>query len=270
VPVDFNPSVRPLPVIRTRVLDGISPVVSSIFDMQGYNLVEFLCHGGAWTTGALASILVEHGELSSGADMAAVPDSMLYRTEAAAAVGAANAVGRVGYRAATGKRYVRVTATPSGVFSPLVPTVQSALVPTVWTVLGGALNGSIIDTDGFKFADFVLAQNNVSGSKWVGTFTLQHGDAADLSDATTATTPITDVSAVGIGVGTGSRMSRIGYRVNASGAKRYVRPRLANAGADAGSVYVMVGCDLINLPASNPSFGVLGLFHSVRSINGAL
>jgi len=106
------------------VLRAISPaaavadntaIVSAIVDIAGYNQAMF-----AITIGAIAdvdatfAVLVEHGDEADLSDAAAVPDSQLTGTEAAAGFGADDDDGtrKIGY--VGNKRYLRLTITPSG------------------------------------------------------------------------------------------------------------------------------------------------------------
>jgi len=278
--VDSFARLRPVVVIQPRVLDSRVPTVSSILDMQGSDLVEFLCTGGAWASGTDVSvaILVEHGELANGSDMAPAPDRYLYRTEAAATVAGANTVGRVGYRIATGKRYVRVTVTPSATSfaSPFggVPVGRVAFIPTFWNVLSGPITGTIVDTLGFKYANFSFAQGGGTGAKWFASVTLYHGDDSGLSDAALVQSPITDLGSATFGAGTDHSTQRIGYRCNAPGAKRYVRMRVHNpTPGEVGTTYVAANCDLVNFPVNplnDPGFGVVAVFQTARTQGGAL
>lgn len=92
-----------------------TPFVSQIIDRAGFEALMF-----AIATGALAdadatfTTLVEHGDAANLSDAAAVPDSQLTGTEAAASFTFAHddATRKIGY--VGGKRYVRLTITPAG------------------------------------------------------------------------------------------------------------------------------------------------------------
>lgn len=105
-----------------EVRRAISPVVvadntaqvSQIIDRQGYESLEFVIATGTLAdTDATFTALVEHGDLANLGDAAAVPDSQLLGTEAAASFDYADddSVFKIGYRGY--KRYVRLTITPA-------------------------------------------------------------------------------------------------------------------------------------------------------------
>lgn len=91
-------------------------IVSQIVDLAGFGGMMFAINIGANTdTNATFAALVEHGDEANLSDAAAVPDSQLTGTEAAAGFTAAdddNATRKIGYVGP--KRYVRLTITPSG------------------------------------------------------------------------------------------------------------------------------------------------------------
>lgn len=107
-----------------HVLQGIAPsaartdntaIVSAIVDTAGYESCEFAINIGANTdANATFAVLVEDGDNSSLTDNAAVADAQLLGTETLAAFTFAddNETRKIGYIG--GKRYVRVTITPSG------------------------------------------------------------------------------------------------------------------------------------------------------------
>lgn len=91
-----------------------TPIVSQIIDHAGYQSLMF-----AISTGVLAdadatfTALVEHGDAANLSDAAAVPNSQLTGTEAAASFTFAhdNQTRKIGYVGS--KRYVRLTITPA-------------------------------------------------------------------------------------------------------------------------------------------------------------
>ena len=105
-------------------LVGIAPVaartddtaiVSTIVDTAGYGSCEFVIVTGTNTDAdATFTVLVEDGNNSSLTDNAAVADAQLLGTEALAGFTFADdaETRKIGY--VGGKRYVRVTVTPSG------------------------------------------------------------------------------------------------------------------------------------------------------------
>lgn len=102
---------------------AISPVSSSsdtaltsqIIDTAGYESLEFVIATGSLSDAAATfTVLVEHGATSNLSDAAAVDDAQLLGTEADASFDEADddKVFKIGY--VGGKRYVRLTITPSG------------------------------------------------------------------------------------------------------------------------------------------------------------
>lgn len=91
-------------------------IVSEIIDLKGYDSACFVLNIGANTdTNATFAVLVEDGDDSGLSDNSAVADDKLTGTEALAGFTAAdddNSCRKIGYTG--GKRYVRVTVTPSG------------------------------------------------------------------------------------------------------------------------------------------------------------
>jgi len=90
-------------------------IVSAIIDTKGYESAEFVIVTGTNTdTNATFAVLVEDGAASNLSDAVAVPDAQLIGTEAVAGFVFSddNECRKIGYIG--GKRYVRVTVTPSG------------------------------------------------------------------------------------------------------------------------------------------------------------
>jgi hypothetical protein len=106
----FVPLITP---IAARTDD--TAIVSAIIDTKGYEAVELVLVTGTNTDAdATFTTLVEDGDNSGLSDAAAVADAQLVGTEAAASFtfaddGECRKIGYVG-----GKRYVRLTVTPSG------------------------------------------------------------------------------------------------------------------------------------------------------------
>ena len=181
--------VRTVVVIPPMILDSDVTVISEVFDLQGVEVAEFLTTGGGWQSPAAAAVVVEHGDLPDGSDMVPVPDSLLYYVEANATVAAANTVGRVGYRIATGKRYVRLALTVTGSVSSLRPGLPPVIgsgnvaVITSAHVVGAMADGGIIDTNGYTFVSFNLAIDYSTGTAWDSVVTVRHSDNSNFSGA---------------------------------------------------------------------------------------
>ncbi len=113
---DLLNSIHPVTVIPPGVATSDNtPVVSAIVDRLGYGSVTFvLLTGTLADADATFAVLVEHGDAANLSDAVAVPDGLLVGTEALAGFtfaddGKARKVGYVG-----GKRYQRLTITPTG------------------------------------------------------------------------------------------------------------------------------------------------------------
>lgn len=113
---DLHNNIHPLPgIVPVAARTDNTAIVSAIVDTAGYESCEFVLVTGTNTdTNATFAVLVEDGDNSSLTDNAAVADNMLVGTEALAAFTFAddNETRKIGYIG--GKRYVRVTVTPSG------------------------------------------------------------------------------------------------------------------------------------------------------------
>jgi hypothetical protein len=91
-----------------------TPIVSQIVDLAGFSGAMFTISAGALADAdATFTTLLEHGDASNLSDAAAVPDSQLTGTEAAASFTFAddNVVKKLGYVGP--KRYLRLTITPA-------------------------------------------------------------------------------------------------------------------------------------------------------------
>lgn len=102
----FNP--------KAAVADDTAQV-SAIIDTAGYEAVELVLQNGTNADAdATFTVLVQDGDASNLSDAAAVDDKFLLGTEVAAGFTFSddNEARKIGY--VGGKRYVRVTVTPSG------------------------------------------------------------------------------------------------------------------------------------------------------------
>lgn len=102
----FNP--------KAAVADDTAQV-SAIIDTAGYEAVELVLQNGTNADAdATFTVLVQDGDASNLSDAAAVDDKFLLGTEAGAGFTFSddNEARKIGY--VGGKRYVRVTVTPSG------------------------------------------------------------------------------------------------------------------------------------------------------------
>jgi hypothetical protein len=88
--------------------------VSQIIDLAGFDSAMFVINAGSLADAdATFTTLVEHGSAANLSDAAAVPDSQLTGTEAAASLTFSddNAVKKIGYVGP--KQYLRLTITPA-------------------------------------------------------------------------------------------------------------------------------------------------------------
>lgn len=92
-----------------------TPFVGTIVDSYGYGSLEYVILTGSLVdANATFTVLIEDGEVSTLTDNAAVADTFLLGTEAAASFtfAADNSQRRIGVLSK--KRYSRITITPSG------------------------------------------------------------------------------------------------------------------------------------------------------------
>ncbi|MCW2246210.1 hypothetical protein M2352_001801 [Azospirillum fermentarium] len=113
---DLLNNITPVNIIPPSVATSDNTaVVSAIVDSLGYGSVTFVILTGTLADAdATFSVLVEHGDAANLSDALAVPDELLVGTEALAGFTFAhdNKARKVGY--VGGKRYQRLTITPTG------------------------------------------------------------------------------------------------------------------------------------------------------------
>ncbi len=103
------------PAIIPQLFTGNTALVSDIIDLQGFNACEFaIAVGELADVNATFAVTMDHGDVSTLSDAAAVASDMLLGTLALASFtyaldGGSAKIGYVG-----DKRYVRLTITPSG------------------------------------------------------------------------------------------------------------------------------------------------------------
>jgi hypothetical protein len=111
---DLHNNVHVKRAISPVVVTDNTPQVSQIIDRQGFESLEFVVQLGTLSDADTTTVvLVEDGDDSGLSDAAAVADEALLGTEAVAAFTFAddNEPRKIGYIG--GKRYVRLTVTPS-------------------------------------------------------------------------------------------------------------------------------------------------------------
>lgn len=112
---DLMNDIHPIRAISpTAATTDNTAYVSQIIDRQGYDSLTFVIATGALAdTDATFAVLIEDGDASDLSDAAAVADEELVGTEALAGFTYAddNETRKIGY--VGGKRYVRMTVTPS-------------------------------------------------------------------------------------------------------------------------------------------------------------
>ena len=113
---DLHNNVHPVPlIVPVAARTDNTAIVSAIIDTAGYESCGLVLVTGTNTdTNATFAVLIEDGDDASLSDNAAVADAFLLGTEAAAGFTFAddNECRKIGY--VGGKRYVRMTVTPSG------------------------------------------------------------------------------------------------------------------------------------------------------------
>lgn len=111
----LHSKIQVVPAIPPATVSDNTATASSIIDTFGFGSCEFVITLGALAdANATFAVTMEHGDDSGLSDTAAVTSANLQGTLAAAGFqyNDDNKVRRVGYR--KGKRYVRLTITPSG------------------------------------------------------------------------------------------------------------------------------------------------------------
>lgn len=113
---DLTNDIHPVPLIApVAARTDNTAIVSAIIDTAGYESCTLVLVTGTNTDAdATFAVLVEDGNASNLSDNAAVADTFLIGTEALASFTFADDVEtrKVGYKG--GKRYVRMTVTPTG------------------------------------------------------------------------------------------------------------------------------------------------------------
>lgn len=113
---DLHNHIHPVPLIApVAARTDNTAIVSAIIDTAGYESCELVLVTGTNTdTNATFAVLVEDGDDPALGDNGAVADTFLLGTEALAGFTFADDVEcrKIGY--VGGKRYVRMTVTPSG------------------------------------------------------------------------------------------------------------------------------------------------------------
>jgi hypothetical protein len=126
--------------------------------------------------------------------------------------------------------------------------VRVSVKPQVQTNDSTAIVGEIIDRDGFASVTHVIATGVLTDANATFAVTMEHGDAANLSDtaAVTATDLIGDTKSTSAGTsatalanaaftfGADTKCRKLGY----CGAKRYSRITITPTGNDAGAAPV--------------------------------
>lgn len=110
-----------------RQTDADTAIVSNIIDTANYNSLEFLIITGDLTdTNVVIATTLHHGDDASLTDAAVVPAAERAGDLPAFVAGDDNVVKKVGY--VGGKRYVRLTLTPTGNDSGNVDVAVVALL----------------------------------------------------------------------------------------------------------------------------------------------
>ena len=123
---NIHPLVAILPQVQTN---SDTAIVSAIIDTLGYDSLTFAIVTGAVTDADVTvAITMDHGDVANLSDAAAVPAANLVGTLALAGFGFADdsESRKVGYVGP--KRYVRLTATPTGNGAGALPIAAVAIL----------------------------------------------------------------------------------------------------------------------------------------------
>lgn len=129
---DMMSNIDPKRAISPVSVADNTAAVSQIIDMQGSDALTFvIATGSIADADATFAVLVEHGDAANLSDAAAVPDEQLVGTEVLAGFqfDDDNECRKIGYRG--GKRYVRLTITPSANASAALLAAVAILHPTL-------------------------------------------------------------------------------------------------------------------------------------------
>lgn len=114
-----------------------------------------------------------------------------------------------------------------------------------------AVQSQIIDTQGYDSLTFVIATGNLADSDATFAVSLEHGDAADLSDATPV--PADDLvgttAAASFTFANDDSVRKIGYR----GSKRYVRLVITPSNNDALAATFLSAVAVLGHPMQAPT-----------------
>ncbi|MDY0748510.1 hypothetical protein SNE35_28680 [Paucibacter sp. R3-3] len=133
---DLMNRIHPLKVITPVVVTDNTAQVGTIIDRQGYSSLTYLIVTGTLADAdATFTVLLEEGDQANLSDAAPVDDAFLLGTEALASFNFADdaETRKLGY--VGGKRYTRLTITPSGntgnaPIAAIAVLGSAALVPT--------------------------------------------------------------------------------------------------------------------------------------------
>lgn len=138
----------------------------------------------------------------------------------------------------------------------LVNNIQTvALIPPAAAITNAntAVVSSIIDTQGAESVTLVLVTGGETDANATFAVTLEHGDAANLSD--TAAPATTDLVGSLANASFDFSIDNLTRKIGYIGSKRYVRLTVTPSGNDAGSFFV-AGVALLghlkNRPSANP------------------
>jgi hypothetical protein len=112
--IDLHSQIFCYNALSNATIATNTTTVGAIIDTAGYESCEFIIKSGTRTDGTYTP-LIQDGDDSGLSDAAAVSDTFLVGTEAAAAITASNALGRIGYVGK--KRYVRLSIVSTSVTS---------------------------------------------------------------------------------------------------------------------------------------------------------
>jgi len=112
--IDLHSQIFCYNALSNATIATDTTTVGAIIDTAGYESCEFIIKSGTRTDGTYTP-LIEESDDSGMSGATAVSDTFLVGTEAAAAITASNALGRIGYVGK--KRYVRLSIVSTSVTS---------------------------------------------------------------------------------------------------------------------------------------------------------
>ncbi|MDO3431185.1 hypothetical protein QWJ46_00660 [Rhizobium sp. CBN3] len=128
--------------------------------------------------------------------------------------------------------------------------VVPLIVPVAARTDNTAIVSAIIDTAGYNAAEFVIVTGTNTDTNATFAVTVDHGDAANLSDAAavSASQLVGTLTQASFQFDDDNECRKIGY----IGTKRYVRVTVTPSGNDSGNIFIS-GVAVLGYPATGPT-----------------